>query len=155
MSAGASPESLPLLTDHPGIEEIWLQVDGDLEDASPFAALPALKELSVYPDRLAAGLEFLSFLPPLDRLGLDGLQEVRDLSALTTQPGLTTLYLYGCEALASAGPLRHISAPVGGGEAGPPPTGEPQVKASVPRERLLFSGTRTAGGDRRGDRHFR
>jgi hypothetical protein len=107
--AFASPESLPLLTEHSGIEIIWLEVAGDVTDVSPFLALPSLKELYLYPRRFTEGIGFVSRLPLLEGLGLDGLQEARDLSALTTQPGLTTLFLYSCEALADVDPLRRIS----------------------------------------------
>ncbi|WP_345466879.1 NACHT domain-containing protein [Actinoallomurus oryzae] len=108
LSAYGTPESLPLLMEHRGLERIWLQIDGALDDPSPLLSLPSLKELYAYPDRLAAGLRFLSELPPLEGLGLDGLGDVNDFSLLAAQSGSAALHLYDCGMFADVGPLREF-----------------------------------------------
>jgi hypothetical protein len=104
--ASGREESLSQLAGHSRLETIWFKVTGAIRDVAPVLDLPSLTDLYLYPNRWEAGLRFLSRLPPLDGLGLEGLDEVRDLAMLAEQPSLRALYLYGCRGLTDAGLLR-------------------------------------------------
>ncbi|WP_345443092.1 NACHT domain-containing protein [Actinoallomurus vinaceus] len=103
------PETLPLLTGHPDLEELTLQIDGVLRDLSAFHTLPNLRELSLYADRFAADLGFMRRIPQLRSLTLTGMEDIGDLSPLAECGRLRQLDLYGCRRVTGIDALRPLS----------------------------------------------